>query len=137
LKVILCNGVFDLLHRGHIEHLEQARTMGDRLIVALTEDDFVGKGPGRPINTWIDRAYVLEALRCVDLVLPTPNAAKAIRTIKPTVFVKGIDYAGGGAWTEDVEAACREVGAQLRFTNTPKQSATDIIKRAYELASHG
>jgi D-beta-D-heptose 7-phosphate kinase/D-beta-D-heptose 1-phosphate adenosyltransferase len=130
MSTVMVNGCFDLIHRGHIEHLRQAASFGDKLIVALTEDKFVNKGPGRPINAWADRAYVLQALRCVDYVYPTQNASAAIRLHKPHIFVKGIDYADGGAWTEDVEKACRDAGAQLMFTTTPKKSATDIIRRA-------
>ena len=133
MKTILCNGVFDILHRGHVEHLKEARCMGARLIVALTTDPFVNKGPGRPMNEWLDRAYVLEALDCVDSVLPFNNAIEAIRSIRPTYFVKGIDYADGKRWTEDVVKACEEVGVMLRFTTAPKRSATDIIKRTMAL----
>ena len=137
MRIVLANGCFDLLHRGHVEHLQEASVMGDKLIVALTTDQFVKKGPGRPINTWIDRAKVLESLRCVYMVIPTSNAMDAIRLIKPAIFVKGIDYSSGGKWTEDVIKACHDVGAELRFTHSAKQSATEIIRRVHELASHG
>ena len=136
-SIVMVNGCFDILHRGHIEHLTHASYMGDKLIVALTNDAFVNKGPGRPINTWADRAHVLFALSVVDDVIATDNAMNAIRSIRPTYFVKGIDYASGGAWTEDVETACKEVGTIIRFTTTPKQSAADIIRKVNELASHG
>lgn len=134
MRVVLANGCFDILHRGHIEHLREAASMGDRLIVALTEDAFVNKGPMRPINPWDDRAYVLEAIRYVDRVYPTPNAMHAIRMLKPHIFCKGIDYASGDRFTEDIAAACREVGAEIRYTTTPKMSATALIKRTMEIA---
>ena len=137
MRIVLANGCFDILHRGHVEHLHEASLMGDKLIVSLTNDQFVNKGPGRPINTWIDRAKVLDALRCVYMVVPTNNAMDAIRLIKPAIFVKGIDYSSGGNWTEEVEKACQEVGAQLKFTYSSKQSATDIIRRVHELSGHG
>lgn len=139
MRTVMVNGCFDILHRGHIEHLTHASYMGDRLIVALTTDAFVMKGPGRPINTWVDRAHVLFALKVVDDVIATNTAMDAIRLIKPTYFVKGIDYADGGSWTEDVEAACRETGTIIRFTSTPKRSVADIIRRVTvlnELASY-
>ena len=104
--------------------------MGDRLIVSLTNDAFVNKGPGRPINHWAARAEVLRELRCVDEVIGTDNAITAIRILKPTYFVKGVDYADGKGWTEDVAAACAEAGTVIRFTTTPKQSATDLIRKA-------
>jgi D-beta-D-heptose 7-phosphate kinase/D-beta-D-heptose 1-phosphate adenosyltransferase len=131
---VLASGCFDVLHYGHVLHLRQARAMGDRLIVALTEDDFVGKGPGRPVNTWPHRAAVLRELRCVDLVVPAVSSVSAIREWRPQVFVKGIDYAGGDRFTEDVVEACRLQVCELRFTDTPKMSATEIIKRHMELA---
>ncbi len=111
--------------------------MGDKLVIGLTMDAWVNKGPRRPVNTWFDRAYVLEAIRGVDLVIPCASAMEAIQAIKPAIFVKGIDYADGGKWTEDVQTACDAVGAVIRFTTSPKRSATDTIKRVYELANHG
>jgi rfaE bifunctional protein nucleotidyltransferase chain/domain len=135
MRIVLTNGCFDVLHRGHVEHLIHASYMGDRLIVSLTNDAFVNKGPGRPINTWADRAHVLFALRCVDDVIATDSAMDAIRLIKPDYFVKGIDYANGGKWTEDVEAACAEVGTVIRFTSTPKRSVDEIIRKSNELAA--
>lgn len=133
MRIVMVNGVFDILHRGHVEHLIQARCMGDRLIVALTDDLFVNKGPGRPINTWADRATVLDACRFVDRVYPTPNARHAILMHRPHIFCKGIDYARGDRFSEDVIAACLEVGAEIRYTTSPKQSATEIIKRSMEI----
>jgi D-beta-D-heptose 7-phosphate kinase/D-beta-D-heptose 1-phosphate adenosyltransferase len=130
MHIVLVNGCFDILHTGHVEHLREARAMGDKLIVALTIDGKVNKGPNRPINTWNDRSFLLRELRCVDEVIPTSSAINAIRHVKPAYFVKGIDYADGKHWTEDVVAACEEVGTLLRFTKAPKQSATEIIKKA-------
>lgn len=130
---VLANGCFDILHIGHLEHLRQARAMGDRLFVALTADERVNKGPGRPINLWRDRAEMLREWRCVDVVIKSASAIDAIQLIKPDIFVKGIDYAGGKAWTEDVVALCERLGVQLRFTTSPKRSATDMIKRTMAL----
>jgi bifunctional ADP-heptose synthase (sugar kinase/adenylyltransferase) len=106
--------------------------MGDRLIVSLTVDAWVKKGPGRPFNKWAERADMLRELRCVDEVIPTIGAVAAIREVRPTYFVKGMDYAEGKNWTEDVEAICREVGTELRFTTTDKTSIDQIMKRAGE-----
>lgn len=126
----MVNGCFDVLHYGHLEHLREARSFGDRLIVALTEDAFVNKGPGKPVNRWQWRAEMLRELRCVDEVFPSKSAVEAILAHRPDVFVKGIDYANGQNWTEDVASACSEVGAELRFTATVKRSASDIIRKA-------
>lgn len=102
--------------------------MGDYLIVSLTVDEYVNKGPGRPIYNWEDRAALLSELRCVDLVVPTKSAVDAIREWTPDIFVKGIDYVNGG-WTEDVLSACKQVGAEIRFTSTPKLSASETIRK--------
>lgn len=132
MVTVLANGCFDLLHAGHIAHLREAAGMGDRLVVALTADAFVGKGPGRPIQRWEDRAAVLGALRFVDQVVESTSAYTAILKVRPTIFVKGADYK-----IAEIEAdreACRIVGAQIRFTTSPKKSTTEILKRVRECA---
>ena len=96
-RLVLTNGVFDLIHPGHIEYLEEARTLGDRLIVAVNSDASVRglKGPSRPIVPEAERAELLEALESVDLVVmfddDTPD--RLIREIRPLVLVKGSDWA--------------------------------------------
>ena len=96
-KLVFTNGVFDVLHAGHVRYLENARTLGDLLIVGMNTDDSVrrlGKGPNRPINSLVDRMEVLSALRCVDGVVPfeedTPE--ELISLLRPDVHVKGGDY---------------------------------------------
>ena len=96
-RVVFTNGVFDLLHRGHAEYLEDARALGDRLVVGLNTDASVRrlKGPSRPIVGEQDRAALVRALACVDLVVlfgdDTPQ--RLIEAVKPDVLVKGADYA--------------------------------------------
>jgi rfaE bifunctional protein nucleotidyltransferase chain/domain len=131
---VLANGCFDLLHVGHVRHLIAARAMGDRLVVALTVDEAVRKGPGRPIVPWEDRAEMLLSLRCVDEVVPSESAFQAILAVRPRIFVKGIDYADSPALDDDREA-CKTVGAELRLTDTPKNSSTELIKRIAKCAS--
>lgn len=131
MKVVLVNGCFDILHVGHIEHLREARAMGDRLIVSLTVDEGVKKkGGNRPFNVWEDRAKMLRELRCVNEVIQTENAVSAIRSVRPHYFVKGIDYVKGDRFTENVEEACKSVGAKLVFTNSPKRSIAEILRKA-------
>lgn len=96
-RVVFTNGVFDILHVGHVTYLEAARKLGDVLIVGMNDDPSVrrlGKGPERPINPEHARAKVLSALRCVDAVVlfgdDTPYAL--IEAIRPNVLVKGGDY---------------------------------------------
>jgi len=95
--MVFTNGVFDILHRGHVSYLSAARALGASLVVALNSDASargLGKGPGRPLNNELDRACVLCALAAVDAVLlfdePTPLAALA--RCRPEVYVKGGDY---------------------------------------------
>ena len=95
--LVFTNGVFDLLHRGHVSGLTAARSLGAGLVVALNSDASargLGKGPGRPLNTELDRACVIGALAVVDAVMlfdePTPLAL--LGRVRPEVYVKGGDY---------------------------------------------
>lgn len=127
-RTVLANGCFDVLHIGHIWHLEEARTFGDRLVVSLTLDAYVNKGPGLPINPWDHRAAMLRALRCVDAVVPSTSCHAAIRAVRPYAFVKGLDYADSEL-LDEARRACREVGAEMHITRTPKLSSGEIIRR--------
>lgn len=95
-KVVWTNGVFDLLHRGHIEYLYEARILGDRLVVGLNTDKSVSrlKGPARPIHDETSRAMQLAAMQAVDLVVlfEEDTPIKEIEAIKPDYLVKGGDY---------------------------------------------
>lgn len=96
-KVVFTNGCFDLLHPGHVAYLEQARSLGDALIVAVNTDDSVRrlhKGEDRPVNREGDRARMLAALACVDRVVlfPEDTPAEIIAELQPDVLVKGGDY---------------------------------------------
>lgn len=95
--LVFTNGVFDILHVGHVELLETAALFGSLLIVGLNSDSSarrLGKGPERPINTWTERARLVGALRCVDGVLEfeEDTPAELIARLKPDVHVKGGDY---------------------------------------------
>ena len=96
-RIVFTNGVFDLLHRGHVEYLEEARALGGRLVVGVNADASVGrlKGPSRPLVPEDERAEMLAALECVDLVAvfgeDTPE--RIIREVAPDVLVKGGDWA--------------------------------------------
>lgn len=96
-RVVFTNGIFDLLHAGHVDLLERARALGDVLVVGINTDASarrLGKGPGRPFNRLRDRRVVLAALACVDAVVAfgedTPEALVA--RIEPDILVKGADY---------------------------------------------
>ncbi len=95
-RVVFTNGCFDLLHPGHVTYLENARALGDVLIIGLNSDDSIQqlKGPSRPINALADRAHMLAGLRSVDLVVPFAEETPIdlIKTLLPDVLVKGGDY---------------------------------------------
>lgn len=93
-RVVLCHGTFDLMHMGHIRHLQRARQEGDALFVSLTADKFVNKGPGRPVFSEDLRAETLAALACVDYVAVNSDytALTPIEHVRPHVYAKGSDY---------------------------------------------
>ncbi len=128
--VVLCHGVFDLLHLGHIRHLKEAKSLGDRLIVSVTADKWVKKGIGRPHFTAEQRAEALRALECVDEVYINDDEGcwDLIRKIKPAFYVKGVDYVGvRSEGLERERAAIEEVGGELRFTGTRKWSSSQLL----------
>jgi D-beta-D-heptose 7-phosphate kinase/D-beta-D-heptose 1-phosphate adenosyltransferase len=117
-RVVLTNGVFDLLHVGHVTYLERAKSLGDLLVVAVNGDASVRalKGPSRPVHSAPSRARVLAGLRPVDFVtvFPEVRAAKVIRAVKPDVYVKGGDYTPATLNAEE-RAALKSVGAKVRI----------------------
>ncbi len=133
-RVVFTNGCFDILHRGHVEYLEQARAHGDLLIVGLNTDDSVRrlKGEGRPIVPQEDRATILAALRCVDYVVyfAEDTPANLIAQIQPDVLVKGADYQIHEiVGHEVVQAGGGEV---VRIPLTPGRATRDVIATILE-----
>lgn len=128
------NGVFDLLHPGHIDVLTAARAAADALIVGVNSDESVRrlKGPTRPIRSDADRAYVLGSLECVDLVVifPEDTPLNLVKHLKPDVIVKGGDY------SEDTIVGAAEVkswgGRVVVVPLTPGHSTTSIIQKLSE-----
>ena len=134
-KVVQCHGVFDLLHIGHIRHFQEAKTYGDVLVVTLTPDEHVNKGPSRPVFSQNLRAEAIASLDCVDYVSinESPLAVEAINILRPDRYVKGSDYQDpdddrtGGIILE--EAAVKNVGGELVFTNDITFSSSALINR--------
>lgn len=130
-KVVFTNGVFDLLHPGHVRYLADARAQGDALIVAVNSDRSVRaiKGPGRPINGALERAEVLAALGCVDAVVifdeDDPHAVVSV--IQPDVLVKGADWAADRIIGRDVVEA--RGGKVIRIAFAPGYSTTALIRK--------
>jgi D-glycero-beta-D-manno-heptose 1-phosphate adenylyltransferase len=117
-KIVATNGCFDLLHVGHVRYLQAARALGDLLVVGLNGDGSVYelKGAGRPITTQSDRAEILAALECVDLVtiFPEIRATKFLAAVRPAVYVKGGDYTSE-TLNEEERAQMKEIGAAIRL----------------------
>lgn len=128
MRIVQCHGCFDLLHIGHIRHFHAAKAAGDYLVVTVTPDRFVNKGAGRPVFSEAQRMEAISALACVNEVRLTdsPNAADAIRQIRPAVFAKGPDYSAENMDREEAQALA-DVGAELLITQTEKWSSTALL----------
>jgi rfaE bifunctional protein nucleotidyltransferase chain/domain len=131
-KMVFTNGVFDIIHRGHVSYLAQARGLGDALVVGLNSDSSarsLGKGPDRPINAEADRALVIASLHCVDLVVlfdePTPVAL--IQQLRPDVYVKGGDY--DMDTLEETRLVRGWGGQSLALPFVSGYSTTQLVKR--------
>ena len=130
-KVVFTNGVFDLLHPGHVRYLQDARHLGDALIVGLNSDRSVraNKGPERPITPAEERAEILLALGCVDAVAvfdeETPDAI--IKRVQPDVLVKGADWGPDNIVGRDVVEA--RGGRVVRMDLAPGYSTTELLRR--------
>ncbi len=130
MNTVLAHGCFDLLHLGHIRHLQEARKLGDRLVVSVTGDEYVSKGIGRPHFSEEQRSTALRALGCVDQVVicRAPDATSVISEIKPQIYVKGVDYKGdAGPGLAREQAAVEAVGGRLVFTDSEKFSSSRLI----------
>lgn len=96
MRLVLTHGCFDILHPGHLYHLKASRLLGDMLIVSVTADEFVNKGPDKPVFPLDKRIEMLRALRCVDIVIPSYNwrPDEVIRTLRPNIYTKHKEYEG-------------------------------------------
>lgn len=134
--LVFTNGCFDILHRGHIAYLEEASAMGASLVVGINTDTSVRalkKAPGRPVNPLQDRALVLAALGCVDLVVPfaDPTPLALIERVRPDILVKGGDWAVDAIVGNDV---VRAAGGQVRAIPIRfRRSTSAVIDRIRSL----
>ncbi len=128
---VFTNGVYDILHRGHVEYLEEARALGDRLIVGVNSDASVHrlKGPERPILTQRDRAALVAALACVDMVIvfDDDTPLRLIEAVQPDVLVKGADWAADAIVGREVVEA--RGGRIERITLREGLSTSTIVQR--------
>ena len=135
-RIVLCHGAFDLMHSGHIRYLQRAKQEGDILLVTVTADAFVNKGPGRPLVSYRERAQILAGLECVDYVTVfdelTPIAA--IEAIRPDILAKGGNYA-----IDEIvgKSLVEQYGGQVLALNTEGSYDTADFMIAVSRASTG
>jgi len=132
-KVVLCHGVFDLLHIGHLNHFEESKRFGDTLVVSITKDEFVNKGPNRPVFSTSQRAKMISSLDCVDYVIinDTSTAENVIKILKPKIYSKGIDYLDQKMdFTFNIKKeirAIKDVKGRIKFTKSHKIDSSKIL----------
>ena len=138
-RVAHCHGVFDLMHPGHVRHFEAARAEGDVLIVTVTPDRFVNKGPGRPVFNERLRSESVAALGSVAFVAITesPSAEDVIRRLRPSVYVKGSDYADVNndltGKIADERRAVEQVGGRIHFTTEIAFSSSNLLNLHFDV----
>ncbi len=133
--IVQCHGVFDLLHPGHLRHFVAAKKLGDVLVVTLTSDRYVNKGPDRPVFNQNLRAESIASIGCVDYVAINdhPMSSEALTELKPNIYVKGGEYADlegdvtGGIKIE--KEAVEAHGGKIHFTNEATFSSSSLINR--------
>jgi len=142
-RIVQCHGTFDLVHPGHIYHLEEARQLGDVLVVTVTAEKYVNKGPNRPYFNDALRSKTLAALACVDYVVLIPHAAaiEAIECVRPSIYCKGLEYADPekdvtGNIRDDLRAveAC---GGEVRYIGSVVFSSTKLINTHFDHVPQG
>jgi len=131
LRVVFANGCFDLLHVGHVRHLQDAKALGDLLILALNSDKSVAalKGPGRPIQSQEERSEIVQSLEPVDyvVILDSPSADELLLELKPDIHAKGTDYTVD---TVPEKETVRSYGGKVAIVGDPKNHSTrNLIER--------
>ena len=135
-KIVHCHGCFDMMHPGHIKYFQASKEMGDVLVVTVTPDQFVDKGPGRPVFGQNLRAESIAALECVDYVAVNrwPTAEETLRLLLPNYYVKGQEFEKlhdkTGKIHKEVEVV-RQIKAEMRFTHEIVFSSSELIKEHF------
>ena len=140
-KIVLCHGVFDLLHVGHIKHLEKAKKLGDKFVVTITSDKFVNKGPGRPVFNQTLRSEAIAAIESVDYVAinDSQTAINPIKVLKPNIYCKGKDYKNfSDDLTGEIKNEIKELkknNGKIFFTEEFTFSSSRLINRSTDFYS--
>ena len=140
-NIILCHGVFDLLHIGHIKHLKKAKTYAEKLVVTITSDKFVNKGLGRPVFNQFLRSQAIAAIQDVDYVAINDNltAISPIRLLKPNFYCKGKEYSDSkkdvsGEIKNEIKEL-KKVNGKIIFTEEATFSSSRIINTSTDFYS--
>jgi rfaE bifunctional protein nucleotidyltransferase chain/domain len=137
-EIVHCHGCFDLIHPGHIKYFQASKEMGDILVVTVTPDVYVDKGPGRPVFNESLRVASIAALECVDYVAINkwPTAEKTLLLLRPDIYVKGQEFENlddkTGKLQKEYEVI-KEIGAELRFTHEIVFSSSKLLKDYFTL----
>lgn len=136
-KIVHCHGCFDLMHPGHIKYFQAAKKMGDILVVTVTPDKYVDKGPERPVFNQELRADSIAALECVDYVAINiwPTAEETLRLLVPDIYVKGQEFENLEDKTGKLQKEYRilkEIGAEMRFTHEIVFSSTELLDQYFK-----
>ena len=136
--IFLCHGCFDPLHVGHLAHLLEVRRIAERynglVYVSVTPDEFVNKGPGRPLMPAEERTQLLGCLKCVDFAFVSagPSAVQSIQEYKPRWYCKGQDYQGKELTDYQLLMeidAVQQIGGSIFYTTEPVRHSTDYLER--------
>jgi rfaE bifunctional protein nucleotidyltransferase chain/domain len=135
-RIAMCHGCFDLMHPGHIKYFQAAKRMGDILIVTITPDIYVDKGPDRPVFNETLRAESIAALECVDYVALNewPTAEETLRLLRPDIYVKGQEFEKLEDTTGKIQKeykVIQEIGAELQFTHEIVFSSTKLLNKYF------
>tara|TARA_B100000959_G_scaffold286540_2_gene365681 strand:- start:1352 stop:1864 length:513 start_codon:yes stop_codon:yes gene_type:complete len=135
-RIVHCHGCFDLMHPGHIKYFQAARKMGDALVVTVTPDIWVDKGPGRPVFNQDLRVESIAALECVDYVAVNkwPTAEETLKLMRPDIYVKGQEFEDLEDKTGKIQKESEvvsEIGAEIRFTHEVVFSSTEILNKHF------
>ena len=134
-RIGLCHGVFDILHKGHLDHFNDAKKKCDILVVSVTENKFVNKGPRQPCNDGTERVSVLDGIKSIEYTYlnNSLDCIEVIKNLKPNIYFKGQDYLkldGHGNLEREINAI-KKINGKIIFTETDLLSSTKIFNNQF------